>query len=36
MSGKTAAKAAQFASNLPHLQNLMKRDPASYKDEVRI
>lgn len=33
MSGKTAAKAAQFASNLPHLQNLMKRDPASYKDE---
>ncbi|GFR89647.1 protein SDA1 homolog [Elysia marginata] len=33
MSGKTAAKSAQFASNLPHLQNLMKRDPASYKDE---
>ncbi|GFO15983.1 protein sda1 homolog [Plakobranchus ocellatus] len=33
MSGKSAAKAAQFASNLPHLQNLMKRDPISYKDE---
>ncbi|BFZ24384.1 hypothetical protein BsWGS_27422 [Bradybaena similaris] len=33
MSGKSAAKAAHFASNLAQLQNLMKRDPQSYKDE---
>ncbi|CAG5124076.1 unnamed protein product [Candidula unifasciata] len=33
MSGKSAAKAVQFASNLAQLQNLMKRDPQSYKEE---
>lgn len=26
----------QLPDNLPQLQNLIKRDPASYKDEVRI
>lgn len=35
MSGKTAAKAVNFASDLAQLQNLMKRDPESYKDEVK-
>ncbi|XP_005104545.1 protein SDA1 homolog [Aplysia californica] len=33
MSSKAVAKSVQFASNLPQLQNLMKRDPQSYKDE---
>ncbi|KAH9513945.1 Protein SDA1 [Bulinus truncatus] len=33
MSGKAAAKAIHFAGDLPQLQNLIKRDPISYKDE---
>jgi hypothetical protein len=26
----------QLPNNLPQLQNLIKRDPISYKDEVRL
>lgn len=26
----------QLPTNLPQLQNLLKRDPASYKDEVQL
>ncbi|CAL1544405.1 unnamed protein product [Lymnaea stagnalis] len=33
MSGKSAAKSIHFAADLPQLQNLIKRDPISYKDE---
>ncbi|KAI8761553.1 protein SDA1 [Biomphalaria glabrata] len=33
MSSKAAAKAIHFAGDLPNLQNLIKRDPISYKDE---
>lgn len=35
MTSKSEAKAVQFESNLPQLQNLMKRDPESYLDEFQ-
>jgi len=35
MTSKSEAKAVQFESNLPQLQNLMKRDPESYQDEFQ-
>ena len=36
MSGKSEAKAVQLVANLPQLQNWIKRDPESYKDEVTL
>lgn len=34
MGKKKTARGALLAANLPQLQNLIKRDPDGYKDEV--
>lgn len=34
MGKKKTARGALLASNLPQLQNLIKRDPEGYRDEV--